>query len=143
VAEGRAEDDIAACGPGDLELTVRWERHGTGLRGEVIARNLSDRACRLASKPGVTPLRADGSPLPTQTIISLELRSPGYVVLQPGERAAAPVLWSSWCGEPAGDRARVDWPGGSAIATVHGPAQPDCVPDTGANLTSSWFDLIE
>jgi hypothetical protein len=136
-------EDMAACGPADLELTVHWERDGRGLRGQVIARNVSGRACRLASKPGVTPLRADGSPLPTQTVITLEMRSPGYVVLRPGERAAAPVRWSSWCGEPAGDRVRVDWPGGSAIGAVHGPAQPDCVPDTGENLTSSWFNLIE
>jgi Protein of unknown function (DUF4232) len=136
------EDPVPACGPDDLAVTVNWERAGPGLRGRVIAENVGARACRLANKPSVRPLRPDGSPLPVETIITLELRHPGYVTLQPGQRAASPVAWGSWCGEQASDRARVDWSGGSAVAVVHGPVQPECAgaPD---NITSSWFNLIE
>jgi hypothetical protein len=136
------DEPLPACGPEDLAVVVSWERAGPGLRGQVIAENIGARACRLANKPSVTPLRPDGSPLPVDTIVTLELRDPGYVTVQPGQRAASPVTWSSWCGERAGDRARVGWPGGSTVAVVYGPAQPDCQ-DRPDNITSSWFDLIE
>jgi len=139
----RPSHDVPPCGPDDLAVVVTWERDGPGLRGQVIAQNVSDRACMLASKPAVTPMRPDGSPLPTDTVITLEMRTPDHVILQPGERAAARVAWASWCGEQASDRARVDWPGGSTVARVHGPAQPDCVQQRPSNLTSSWFHLIE
>lgn len=65
------------------------------------------------------------------------------MILQPGQRVAARVWWASWCGQHASDRARVDWSGGSTVAQVHGPAQPECVQSRPANLSSSWFDLIE
>lgn len=136
-------DAVPPCRSDDLAVVVSWEPDGTGLRGQVIAENVSGRPCQLASKPGVTPLRPDGTPLPAHTIISLEMRSPGYVVLQPGQRAAASVSWASWCGQQASNRAQVDWPGGSTIAEVHGPPQPACSPSRASNLTTSWFDLIE
>jgi hypothetical protein len=139
----RSEATVPACGPDDVAVVVSWERDGTGLRGQVIAENVGGRACQLAGKPDVTPLRPDGSPLPTRTIVFMEFRSPGYVVLQPGERAAARVWWGSWCGPQASDRARVSWPGGSTVAKVHGPVQPECTPGRGDNLSSAWFDLIE
>ncbi len=100
------------------------------------------RACRLAGKPEVTPLAGDGTPLPAQTVVTLEWRSPGYVLLRPGQRAAARVGWSSWCGRQAGGRARVRWDSGEAAAEVHGPAQPECSPGAPGNLVSSWFELI-
>jgi Protein of unknown function (DUF4232) len=140
----QGDDAIApACGPDDLVIEVRWEPNGTGLRGKVIAENVSGQACQLANKPAVTPLRPDGTPLPVRTVSTMEWRSPGYVTLQPGQRAAAPVHWASWCGQQASDQARVDWPGGTAIAQVHGPAQPQCVRGQPDNLSSSWFDLIQ
>lgn len=138
----QGEGAVPPCEPDDLVVRVRWEQDGTGLRGQVIAENVSRRACRIAGKPRVTPLQPDGTPLSVETVISLEWRSPGYVVLQPGTRAAAPVHWASWCGPQASDRARVDWPGGSTAATVQGPVQPECVPGRPTNLTSSWFDRI-
>jgi hypothetical protein len=121
---------------------VHWERDGTGLRGQVIAENVGARVCQLANKPTVTPLRSDGSPLPVETIISLEWRSPGYVNLQPGQRAAALILWASWCGQQASGQALVKWPGGSTIARVDGPTQPDCGPSRARSITSSWFNLM-
>jgi len=139
----RSDATAPACGPNDLSVVVSWERDGPGLRGQVIAENVSGRACQLASKPDVTPLQPDGSLLPTRTIVSMEFRSPGYVILQPGERAAAQVWWGSWCGQQASDRARVSWPGGSTVAKVQGPTQPECVQRRPDNLSSGWFDLIK
>jgi hypothetical protein len=136
------QGDVPLCGSDDLAMVVSWEHDGPALNGQVIAENISDRACRLAGKPGVTLLQPDGAPLPVKTTITLEMNVPWYVILQPGQRAAAPVHWSSWCGQQASDRARVDWPGGSAVATVHGPVQPECSQDQPSNLTSSWFHLM-
>ena len=90
----------------------------------------------------MTPLQHDGAPLPVSTIVGLENLEPGYVILQPGQRAAARVHWGSWCGQEVSDRARVDWPGGSAEANVDGPVQPECVKGRPDNLTSSWFKLM-
>ena len=137
------DDDVPPCGSDDLAVVVRWERDDNGLRGQLTAENISARACKLGYKPTVTPLRPDGTPLPAQTLVTLEMRIPGYVILQPGQRAASRVSWSSWCGDPASDRAQVEWHGGSAAAEVQGPAQPACDPDKPDNLTSFWFDLIE
>ena len=132
--------ETPACGPDDLSVTVRWERDGDGLRGQVIAEN-TGRACRLPGKPGVRPLGLDGQPLPVDTVITLEWVSPGYVALQPGQRAAAPVSWGGWDGPAASSLAQVTWEGGTATAAVEGPAQPAA---TGAphNISSSWFRLL-
>jgi hypothetical protein len=131
------------CEPGDLAVTVRWVSDGGGLRGQVIAENVGGRACRLPGKPTVTPVGQDGAPLPVQTVITLEWIQPGYVTLQPGQRAAAPVYWNSWCGERASDRARVGWGDHSATARVDGPLQPECIPGKPGNLSSSWFRLTD
>ena len=136
-------DAVPPCGPDDLAVEVNWARDGTGLRGQVTAENVSSRPCRLAGKPEVTPLRSDGSPLPARTVTTREWRSPGYVIVRPGERAAAGLAWPSWCGQQASGQVRVDWPGGSAVASVHGPVQPECVPGQPGHLISSWFDFIE
>lgn len=133
--------EVPLCEAADLAVTVHWERDGTALRGQVVAENVGGRVCRLAGKPEVTPLAGDGTPLPARTVITLEWRSPGYVLLRPGQRAAARVGWASWCGRPAAGQARVAWDGGSAVAEVHGPAQPECSPGQPGNLVSSWFQL--
>jgi len=143
VPADRDGDAVPLCGSDDLVVTVSWERNGPALRGQVIAENVSGRACRLANKPGVTPLRLDGTPLPVDTTVTLEFMEPGYVMLQPGNRAAARVSWTSWCGQQASDQARVDWPGGSTMAKVQGPVQPECFQGRSDNLTSYWFALVE
>jgi hypothetical protein len=121
---------------------VKWEHNGGALDGQVIAENVSGRACRLENKPVVTPLQPDGTPLPVQTIVTLEMKIPSYVILEPDQRAASRVHWGSWCGQRASDRAQVDWPGGSTAATVDGPPQPECSPAQPDHLTSSWFYLV-
>ena len=50
-AAGRARRaEMPACGPDDLSVTVRWERDGDGLRGQVIAENTGNRACLAAGQ---------------------------------------------------------------------------------------------
>ena len=83
-------EELPACGPADLSVTVRWERDGGGLRGQVIAENTGGRACRLPGKPGIRPLGLDGRPLPVETVITLEWVSPGYVALEPGAANRTP-----------------------------------------------------
>jgi Protein of unknown function (DUF4232) len=143
--QGRAgqEDrgELPACGPDDVSVTVRWDHDGDGLRGQVIAENTGGRACRLPGKPGVRPLGLDGAPLPVETVVTLELLSPGYVVLEPGQQAAAPVAWDGWNGPPASSAAQVTWAGGGAAAVVEGPAQPSAAGSPG-NISSSWFRLL-
>ncbi len=137
----RRADEPPLCGPGDVAMTLVWERRADddGLRGQLIAENVGSRACRLPGKPTVTPLEPDGTPLRVRNVVSLEFLSPGYVDLQPGDRAAARVLWSSWCGRPASDRARIEWDGGSVVAPVRGPVQPACIRDGADNLSPWWF----
>lgn len=138
---------LPVCGARDLAVTVRWERErdGVGLQGNVIAENVGARACRLPGKPWVQPLGLDGEPLPAVALSTADGRTPDYVVVEPGARAAAPVGWSQWCGAPAAGRARVTWDGGTAMAAVEGPAQPGCEPgesgDHPGNLYTSWFEL--
>ncbi len=134
----RNGEELPACGPGDVSVTVRWERDGSGLRGQVIAENTGRRACRLPGKPVVRPLGLDGRPLPVETVITLEMALPGYVVLNPGQRATAAVAWDGWDGARASPRAQVTWEGGEAVALVEGPVQPDST-DPPRNISSSWF----
>ncbi len=129
------------CGPGDVSVTVRWEPDGDGLRGQVIAGNIGSRACRMPGKPEVTPLGLDGRPLGVEGVQTLELEFPGYVVLEPGQQAAALVFWSGWNGPKASSRAQVTWDDGSAIAQVQGPVQPVSSQPRG-QITSSWFRLL-
>src|SRR5215470_8044635 len=128
VPASQDDDAVPLCGSDDLAVTVNWEHDGAALHGQVIAENVGGRACRLADKPAVTPLQPDGVPLQVKTIIGFELKVPRYVILEPGQRAASRVHWASWCGQSASDRAWVKWPGGSAVAKVHGPSQPECSP---------------
>jgi len=142
VPASQGDDAVPLCGSDDLAVVVEWKHGSPGLDGQVIAENVGGRACRLAYKPEVTPLQPDGTPLPVETIVTLEEKMPSYVIVEPGQRAAARVHWGAWCGQQASDRARVDWSGGSTAAKVHGPTQPECLPGQPDNLTSSWFRLM-
>ncbi|MFI5607443.1 DUF4232 domain-containing protein [Amycolatopsis sp. NPDC051903] len=137
--------EVPLCGPDDLAVSLYWERDGQGLRGTVVAENVGTRTCRSGMKPGVQPLGLDGVPLPTDTLVSAEMRRPAHVVLEPGDRAAAPVSWRNWTGAPAGDRAIVGWNGGESVVVVEvdAPRQPGCRPGVPENLTSSWFNPLD
>jgi hypothetical protein len=142
-ARWREDARIPPCGSDDLAVSVRWTRAvGGGLRGEVVAENVSGRACRLGNKPALRPLGLDGQPLGVDQAITLELRLPPFVILQPGRRASASISWSGWSGRPASGRIIVFWEGGSAAVDAEGPVQPG-PPERGAGgLSSSWFTLI-
>jgi hypothetical protein len=136
-------DHIPPCGSDDLAVSVRWERAGVGLEGQIIVENVSGHTCRLSHKPWVIPLGTDGGRLPVEATITLEARIQP-VILAPGGRAAAPVWWAGWCGDAAIGVVRVNWGSGSAVVEVEGPRQPDC-PDAGQpmNLSSSWFNALD
>jgi hypothetical protein len=143
VSEPAGWDHIPPCGSDDLAVSVRWERSGVGLAGQIIVENVSGRTCRLSHKPWVIPLGTDGRELPAEVIITADLRLPP-MILDPGGRAAAPVGWAGWCGDAASGVVRINWISGSADVEVQGPRQPDC-PDSGqpTNLSSSWFDTLD
>lgn len=79
---------VPVCETADLAVTLHWEPDGSGLRGQVVAENVGNRACRLPGKPTVAPLGLDGEPPPAKTVVTLEMMEPGYVVLSPGGRGS-------------------------------------------------------
>jgi len=87
---------------------------------------------------GWTQEDAHGQPLETESIITLEAMIPGYVELEPGESATAPIGWAGWAGRDAGGAVRVGWPGGQAEVQAEGPRQP-AGSGPATNLFSSWF----
>ena len=137
------EEAIPPCGSDDLAVSVRWIRTaGGGLQGEVVAENVSGQPCRLGNKPALRPLGVDGQPLGVDQAITLELRIPPFVILQPGQRASAPISWSGWRGRPASGRIIVSWEGGTAAVDAKGPLQPGPPKRGVGGLSSSWFSLI-
>jgi hypothetical protein len=136
--EAVTESEAPEASPDEVAFTLTWLPDGDALKGELQARNVSERRVRLTGKPSLTPLGLDGQPLDTVAIISLELMVPGYVELDPGESATARIGWAGWDGLAAGGVVRVEWPGGAAEVSTVGPRQPaGSGPPT--NLWSSWF----
>jgi hypothetical protein len=90
----------------------------------------------------VIPLEADGTPLDVRTLITLELKRPDYVVLQPGEQAEAPISWSAWNGPEPGDQAITIWGRDRhrTQVTVTGSRQPVSHAEP-TNISSSWFRI--
>jgi hypothetical protein len=125
--------------PGELAFSLAWETDEGRLRGVLEAVNVSDHSVRLSGKPGVTPIGVDGVPLDAQTVVTLELRLPGYAVLEPGARATSTVWWHAWDGPAVGDTARITWPGGEADAAVTGPRRPEHR-EGPTQLSTNWFD---
>ncbi|MEO6503888.1 MAG: DUF4232 domain-containing protein [Jatrophihabitantaceae bacterium] len=133
------DTDAPEARPDDVELSLIWAAEDGALRGVLEARNIGEHRVRLSGKPQLTPLDADQNPLETVAIMTLELRLPGYVELDPGESATSSVGWAGWDGPAAGDIVRIEWPGGQADVPVSGPRQPTATGPT-TNLWSSWFD---
>jgi hypothetical protein len=146
VPDPRAWDHIPPCGSDDLAVSVRWERAGVGLEGQIIVENVSGRTCRLSHKPWVVPLGMAGEQLPVGAIITADARL-RPVILAPGGRAAAPVGWAGWCGDAASGVVRVNWVSGSAVVEVEGPANRTA-PTLGSRRTfrrlgsTPWTDRL-
>jgi len=132
------EIEAPEAGPEDVAFTLTWSPDGAGLRGELAVRNVGGHRIRVSGKPQLTPLAADGRPLETDSIITLELRVPDYVELDTGESAIANVGWAGWDGPAAGEAVRVEWPGGQADVPTVGPRQP-AGSGPATNLWTSWF----
>src|ERR1700712_5176877 len=122
----------------DVAFTLTWQDEDGALKGVLEARNVSAGRVRLSNKPGLTPLDVDGNPLDAVAIISLELKIPAYVELDPGESATSNVGWAGWAGPAAGGVVLVEWPGGRAEVPAAGPRQPSAS-GPATNLWSSWF----
>jgi hypothetical protein len=127
--------------PGEVEFTLSWRAESGYLTGHLEALNVSDHAVRLSNKPGLIPVGVDGQPLAADTIVTLEMRPPGYVELQPGERARTRVGWGGWDGPPASGRFVVAWGGDRVEVSADGPRQPESQ-GPGTNLWSSWFERV-
>lgn len=136
--EAVTEPDAPEARPDEIAFTLTWLPDGDALKGELEARNVGNRRVRLSGKPALTPLDADGQPLETESIITLELVIPGYVELDPGETATARIGWAGWDGRDAGGAVRVEWPGGQAEVQALGARQP-AGSGPATNLFSSWF----
>ena len=124
----------------DVRLSWSPDDQG-GLTGWVEVRNARQSVVRVSGKPGLRPLGVGGEALPTECIVTLEMRTPGYVDVPSGGVARAPVGWAGWDGPPASGRVEVTVSDLSYTVEVDGPAQP-----TGrgpaTNLWSSWFELV-
>lgn len=127
--------------PGEVEFTLTWRAEAGYLTGELEALNVTDHDFRLSHKPGLIPIGVDGQPLAAETIVTLEMRRPGYVELAPGERARARVGWGAWDGPPASGKVLVTWDGGRQEVTADGPRQPGS-DGPAMNLWSSWFERM-
>jgi hypothetical protein len=132
-------EEVAYAQPGEVEFALSWLPGDDGrLTGELVAKNISDHAIRLSGKPSLTPIGVDGQPLAAETVVTLELRLPGYVELEPGKRASTVVGWAGWDGPPASGTVIVQWPGGQVDVAASGPRQPHAT-GPAVNLWASWF----
>lgn len=125
----------------DVRLAWSPDEQG-GLSGWVEVHNSGERAVRLSGKPGVRPLGIDGAPLATECVVTLELRTPGYVDVPSGSLARAPVGWAGWDGPPASGWVEVRVSETSYTVEVDGPAQPSSR-GPATNLWSNWFELVD
>jgi Domain of unknown function (DUF4232) len=126
--------------PDDVDLALVWRpTSGGGLAGHLAARNVCGHMVRLSGKPTVTPVGTDGEALDAHTVVTAEMRMPGYVELAPGERALAPVSWGGWDGPPAGGSVIIGLAGGETEVLADGPRQPESH-GPATNLSTSWFE---
>lgn len=125
-----------------LEVRLAWapDENG-GLTGWVEVRNTGADMVRLPGKPGVRPLGVDGARLPTECVVTAEMRLPGYVDVPSGGGARARVGWAGWAGPPASGQVEVTFADHTYTIDVDGPAQPSAR-GPATNLWSSWFELV-
>jgi len=128
-----------------LRLSIELDLTASGaLTGWLRATNVSEATIRLSHKPTVTPLGLDGRPLPVDCIVTLEARIPGYVDVDPGDEAMAPIGWGGWSGAPASGewQVRLDVLESQMRVEATGPQEPTR-PGPGTNTWSSWWQLAD
>lgn len=133
--------EVPEARPDEVELTLWWRVESGRLAGQLEARNVCGHRVRLSGKPGVTPVGIDGELLDAHTVVTAEMRLPGYVELAPGERARARVSWGGWDRPPASGTVMIALVGGEAKVHVDGPPQPQSR-GPAHNLSTSWFDRV-
>lgn len=127
--------------PADLAISLAWRFDHSGmLIGVLRACNTADHPVRIARKPDLQPLGADGSPLGADCIVTAEMRRPGYVDLPPGCEAVNSVCWAGWDGPPANGDWVIVVPGGASRVRATGPLQPERR-GPATNLTSTWWEF--
>ena len=135
-----------------MQVEVVWHEDNGGLRGWVEVVNDDAEVLRLPGKPSIHPLAVDGSSLEVRHLITLEMRSPGFVDLLPGQRARAAITWGGWDGPAASGEVVVGWRDPAdhgdisartvqTTVAVRGPNQPRGTAG-GSNTSSSWFELL-
>lgn len=136
-----ADSELPECRPEEVEISVEWQDADGGLTGWVEVRNVGTAARRLSGKPALLPLSPEGAPVGVSTVVTAELRLPGYVVLGPGSRARSRTRWPAWRGPAPGDEILVRWPGGEKQVRDAGPSAP-ARSEGPQNISSSWFELV-
>jgi Rhodopirellula transposase DDE domain len=97
-----------------------------------------------ATSRGWSPWGTDGRELPVDNVIAMDARLEP-AILAPSRRAAAPISWAGWCGEPASGRVRVHWLSGAAVVEVQGHANrtaptPASRPTSRRRGSTPWTD---
>ncbi len=102
--------------------------------------NTGGSACLLRGAPAVTFFTAAGKPLPVQNI-GRATQATKTLMLQPGAAAVSEIQWGNGCHLPANAaRVQVAWPGGTAVADVHGPTMPRCdAPSLKSHVSATAF----
>jgi hypothetical protein len=135
-------EEIPEAQPGQVTFALAWRAEGQRLDGDLEAVNVCDHTVRLSGKPWLRPLGVDGELLDTDSVVTAEMREPGYVELAPGESAKANVGWAGWAGPPASDHVIVEWQAGRADVAATGPRQPKSQ-GPATNLWTSWFERMQ
>ncbi len=88
-------DGVPPCAGTDLALRVTGFDAALGRRYlTVVAQNGSDAPCALEGRPGITFVRASGTPVPdVETGTPTGTPAPQRVVLQPGSAARSDLTW--------------------------------------------------
>jgi hypothetical protein len=145
-----------ACSAAIVSLEAGWQGATGSMAGSVWATNTGPSVCALAGPPQRVELRAGGSlssvAFTATSVADSEGAAPAPpVLLAPGGRAFAELVWTNWCGKlrPSVTAVRVTLPDGSgpvdAARMEPGFAGvPRCdVPNKSSTLTAYAFQPEE
>jgi hypothetical protein len=131
---------VAFCASSNLAATAGVQGATGSLAGSVVVTNRGSTACQLAGIPLVHLVDASGQSLAVQQVVPADLKPASPVVVQPGQTAAALVVWRNWCGPAPAEPIRIALAlpdGGQVSATLDRPRPylPRCdAPQSGSQL---------